>query len=88
MGHWFDVCKCNALCTMPMPMHFCTGSEETVMEYFAYHIKKRIYNKIELDGLSVLARVLQGNIWEGESKAIKAIFFDEKADEEQSKLFI
>jgi hypothetical protein len=52
----------------------------------AYNIKKGIYGGTPLDGLNVLALVsFKGNIWagDGKTKLNMAIFFDEKANEQQ-----
>jgi hypothetical protein len=52
----------------------------------AYHIKKGNYGHVSLDGLNVLAiGSFKGNIWAGDglTKVSIALFFDEKANEEQ-----
>jgi hypothetical protein len=50
----------------------------------AYRIKEGRYGEISLDGLSVLAlSYFKGNIWAGDTKANIAVFFDERASEQQ-----
>lgn len=52
----------------------------------AYHIKKGQYGETSLDGLSIMIiDSFKGNIWAGETKADLALFFDERADEDQRK---
>lgn len=52
-----------------------------------YHIKKGQYGETSLDGLNVLILdSFKGNIWAGETKADLALFFDERADEDQRKV--
>jgi hypothetical protein len=52
----------------------------------AYHIKKGQYGESSLDGLKVLMLdYFKGNIWAGETKLDLALFFDERANEEQRK---
>jgi len=51
-----------------------------------YHIRKGLYGETPLDGLNVLILdSFKGNIWAGETKVDVALFFDERADEEQRK---
>jgi hypothetical protein len=84
-GDWFDVCKCS----MPCPCEFAQaptyGDCEGVL---AYHIKKGSYGETPLDGLNALIlESFKGNIWagDGKTKLNLAIFFDEKANEQQKE---
>ena len=80
-GDWFDVCKCNIPCPCIFAQAPSYGDCEGVL---AYHIKKGQYGEITLDGLNVLALSdFRGNIWAGNTKANIAVFFDERAYEEQ-----
>jgi hypothetical protein len=82
-GDWFDVCKCNIPCPCTFAQSPSYGDCEGVM---AYHIKKGQYGETSLDGLNVLMLdYFKGNIWAGETKLDLALFFDERADEEQRK---
>ena len=80
-GDWFDVCKCN----MPCPCEFAQApSYDDCEGVMPYHIKKGQYGETSLDGLNVLILTyFKGNIWAGETKLDIALFFDERADEEQ-----
>ena len=80
-GDWFDVCNCN----IPCPCIFAQApSYDDCEGVLAYRIKKGRYGEISLDGLSVLAlSYFKGNIWAGDTKANIAVFFDERASEEQ-----
>jgi hypothetical protein len=50
----------------------------------AYHIKNGHYGETSLDGLNVLAlSYFKGNVWEGNTKVSVAMFFDERADQQQ-----
>jgi hypothetical protein len=50
----------------------------------AWHIRQGNYGDVRLDGLNVMAvGTFVGNIWEGQTKASMAIFFDERADARQ-----
>ena len=80
-GDWFDVCNCNIPCPCTFAQSPSYGNCEGVM---AYHIKKGQYGETSLDGLNVLILdSFKGNIWAGETKADLALFFDERADEDQ-----
>ncbi len=82
-GDWFDVCKCNIPCPCIFAQTPSYGDCEGVM---AYHIKKGQYGETPLDGLNVLILdYFKGNIWAGETKLDLALFFDERADEDQRK---
>jgi len=82
-GHWFDVCNCNIPCPCIFAQTPSYGYCEGIM---AYHIKKGEYGETSLDGLNVLILdYFKGNIWAGETKLDIALFFDEKANEEQRK---
>jgi hypothetical protein len=82
-GDWFDVCKCNIPCPCTFAQSPSYGDCEGVM---AYHIKKGQYGETSLDGLNVLMLdYFKGNIWAGETKLDLALFFDERANEEQRK---
>jgi hypothetical protein len=82
-GDWFDVCKCN----IPCPCEFAQAPTYNDCEgILAYHIKKGNYGETTLDGLKVLALgSFKGNIWAGDgtTKATIALFFDDKANEQQ-----
>lgn len=81
LGDWFDVCKCNIPCPCTFAQKPSYGDCDGVL---AYHIKKGQYGEISLDGLNVLAlSYFKGNIWSGNTKANIAVFFDERANEEQ-----
>ena len=80
-GDWFDVCKCSIPCPCVFAQTPTYGDCEGVM---AYHIRNGHYGETSLDGLNVLAPMsFKGNIWAGNTKAIIAFFFDERADEKQ-----
>ena len=82
-GDWFDVCNCNIPCPCTFAQTPSYGYCEGVM---AYHINKGQYAETSLDGLNVLILdSFKGNIWAGETKADLALFFDERADEDQRK---
>jgi hypothetical protein len=82
-GDWFDVCKCNIPCPCTFAQTPSYGDCEGVM---AYHISKGQYGKTLLDGLNVLILdYFKGNIWAGETKVDIALFFDERANEQQRK---
>lgn len=82
-GDWFDVCKCNIPCPCTFAQTPSYGDCEGVM---AYHIREGQYGETSLDGLNVLILTyFKGNIWAGETKMDIALFFDERADEEQRK---
>ena len=82
-GDWFDVCNCNIPCPCTFAQPPSYGECEGVM---AYHINKGQYGETSLDRLNVLILdSFKGNIWAGETKADLALFFDERADEEQRK---
>lgn len=83
-GDWFDVCNCN----IPCPCTFAqTPSYDNCEGVMVYHIKKGQYGETSLDGLNVLILdSFKGNIWAGETKADLALFFDERADEDQRKV--
>jgi hypothetical protein len=82
-GDWFDVCKCN----MPCPCEFAqTPTYGDCEGILAYNIKKGNYGETRLDDLNVIAvGNFEGNIWagDGKTKVNFALFFDEKADEQQ-----
>jgi len=80
-GDWFDVCNCNIPCPCIFAQAPSYGDCDGVL---AYRIKKGRYGEISLDGLNVLAlSYFKGNIWAGDTKANIAVFFDERASEEQ-----
>ena len=80
-GDWFDVCKCSIPCPCEFAQTPTYGDCDGVL---AYHIKNGDYGKVSLDGLNALALAdFKGNIWAGKTKANIAIFFDERANEEQ-----
>jgi hypothetical protein len=82
-GDWFDVCKCN----IPCPCVFAqTPTYVDCDGIMAYHINGGNYGVIVLDDLNVLVLdSFKGNIWagDGKTKLNVAIFFDEKANEQQ-----
>ncbi|HEY7570122.1 MAG TPA: DUF1326 domain-containing protein [Nitrososphaeraceae archaeon] len=82
-GDWFDVCKCN----IPCPCTFAqTPTYEDCDGIMVYHINRGSYGETILDGLNVLVLdSFKGNIWagDGKTKLNVAIFFDEKANEQQ-----
>ena len=82
-GDWFDVCNCNIPCPCTFAQTPSYGNCQGVM---AYHINSGQYGETSLDGLNVLILdSFKGNIWAGETKADLALFFDERADEDQRK---
>ena len=82
-GDWFDVCNCNIPCPCTFAQTPSYGDCQGVM---AYHINSGQYGETSLDGLNVLILdSFKGNIWAGETKADLALFFDERADEDQRK---
>ena len=82
-GDWFDVCNCNIPCPCTFAQTPSYGDCQGVM---AYHINMGQYGETSLDGLNVLILYsFKGNIWAGETKADLALFFDERADEDQRK---
>jgi hypothetical protein len=57
------------------------GDSEGVL---AYHIKKGNYGDTSLDGLNVIGLgYFEGNIWAGATKVSVAMFFDERANQQQ-----
>lgn len=82
-GDWFDVCKCN----IPCPCEFAqTPTYDYCEGILAYNVKIGNYGKTSLDGLNVLAvGSFKGNIWAGDgtTKVDLALFFDERANEQQ-----
>ena len=82
-GDWLDVCNCNIPCPCTFAQTPSYGDCQGVM---AYHINRGQYGETSLDGLNVLILdSFKGNIWAGETKADLALFFDERADEDQRK---
>jgi hypothetical protein len=82
-GDWFDVCNCNIPCPCTFAQTPSYGDCQGVM---AYHINRGQYGETSLNGLNVLILdSFKGNIWAGETKADLALFFDERADEDQRK---
>src|SRR4249920_1841769 len=80
-GDWFDICNCNIPCPCTFAQTPSYGDCDSVL---VYHIKRGRYGKVSLDGLNVLAlSYFKGNIWAGNTKASIAVFFDERASEEQ-----
>src|SRR5712691_11305628 len=82
-GDWFDVCKCNIPCPCEFAQAPSYGDCDGIL---AWHIKKGNYGDISLDGLNVLGLgSFKGNIWagDGSTKVSIALFFDEKANEQQ-----
>jgi hypothetical protein len=84
-GDWFDVCKCSIPCPCEFAQTPTYGDCDGVL---AYHIKKGNYGQTLLDDLNVLILdSFKGNIWagDGKTKLNLAIFFDEKANEQQKE---
>jgi len=81
-GDWFDVCKCNIPCPCTFAQTPTNGECDGVM---AYHIKEGNYGEVSLSGLNVLILdSFKGNPWTDHwVKVNVAIFFDEKANEQQ-----
>ena len=82
-GDWFDVCKCNIPCPCEFAQTPTYGDCEGIL---AYNIKKGNYDEIHLDDLNVIVlSYFKGNIWagDGKTKVDLALFFDEKANEQQ-----
>jgi hypothetical protein len=80
-GDWFDVCKC----TVPCPCTFAQApSSGDCAGVLAWHIRRGRYGTVPLDGLSLLGvSEFEGNIWDGETKAILGLFVDERASAPQ-----
>jgi hypothetical protein len=82
-GDFFDVCKCN----MPCPCEFAQAPTYDECDgIMAWHIRKGQYGETSLDGLNVMGLdSFTGNIWaaDGNTKLTAALFFDEKANEQQ-----
>ena len=82
-GDWFDVCNCNIPCPCEFAQAPTYGNCDSIL---AYNIKKGSYGDTHLDGLNVLALAsFKGNLWagDGKTKVNLALFFDEKANEQQ-----
>lgn len=82
-GDWFDVCECNIPCPCTFAQTPTYGDCDGIM---AYHIKEGNYGEVSLSGLNVLVLdSFKGNVWAGDgtTKVNVAIFFDEKASEQQ-----
>jgi hypothetical protein len=80
-GDWFDVCKCNIPCPCEFAQAPTYGDCDGVL---AYHIGSGNYGETSLDGLNVLALgYFKGNVWAGETKVTIALFFDERANQQQ-----
>lgn len=83
IGDWFDVCKCSIPCPCEFAQTPTYGDCDGIL---AYNITKGYYGGTLLDGMNVLAvGSFRGNIWagDGKTKVSMAIFFDDKADEQQ-----
>jgi hypothetical protein len=84
-GDWFDVCKCNIPCPCVFAQTPTYGDCEGIL---AYNIKEGNYGETHLEDLNVIAvGSFKGNIWagDGKTKVDLALFFDEKANEQQSE---
>ena len=80
-GDWFDVCKCTIPCPCTFAQTPTSGDCDGVL---AYHIRKGRYGDVSLDGLNLLGLGhFKGNIWGGETKAVMALFIDDRASEGQ-----
>jgi hypothetical protein len=80
-GGWFDVCKCNIPCPCEFAQAPTYGDCDGVL---VWHIQKGQYGETSLDGLNVLGLgSFTGNIWAGNTKVTAALFFDEKANQQQ-----
>lgn len=80
-GDWFDVCSCSIPCPCIFAQAPTNGECEGIL---AYHIKNGHYGDTSLTGLNALAMsYFKGNIWDGNTKASIAFFFDEQADQQQ-----
>ena len=67
--------------SLPKPQHTAT-----VKAFLAYNFKEGNYGETHLDDLNVTVRgSFKGNIWagDGKTKVDLALFFDEKANEQQ-----
>lgn len=80
-GDWFDVCKCAIPCPCSFAQSPTYGDCEGVL---AWHIREGAYGGVALDGLNVLMLgSFVGNVWGEHSDAYAAVFFDERADDQQ-----
>ena len=80
-GDWFDVCRCD----IPCPCEFAQAPTDNWCQgVLAWHIREGYYGDVQLDGLSLIAvGEFEGNMWDGETKAVMGMFMDERADESQ-----
>ncbi|NUP46365.1 MAG: DUF1326 domain-containing protein [Catenulispora sp.] len=81
-GDWFDTCKCAIPCPCTFAQAPTSGYCEGIM---AWHIREGSYGEVRLDDLNALmVGSFVGNLWAGEhTDPYAAIFFDERADEQQ-----
>ena len=80
-GDWFDVCKCAIPCPCTFAQAPTYGDCEGIL---AWHIREGRFGDARLDGLNVVALgSFDGNIWEGETKAVMGMYMDERADDAQ-----
>ena len=81
-GDWFDVCKCAIPCPCTFAQAPTYGDCEGVL---AWHIREGNFSDVRLDGLNVLMLgSFVGNPWiRDHTDAYAAVFFDERADEQQ-----
>ncbi|MGA5139869.1 DUF1326 domain-containing protein [Streptomyces azureus] len=81
-GDWFDVCNCAIPCPCTFAQAPTYGECEGVL---AWHIGEGNFGDVRLDGFNVLmVSSFVGNIWAREhTDAYAAVFFDERADEQQ-----
>jgi hypothetical protein len=80
-GDWFDTCNCAIPCPCTFAQPPTSGHCEGIL---AWHIRRGHYGDVRLDDLSVMAvGTFDGNIWEGQTKAIMGLFLDERANDRQ-----
>ncbi|MGW0706358.1 DUF1326 domain-containing protein [Streptomyces sp. NPDC002643] len=81
-GDWFDVCKCAIPCPCTFAQAPTYGDCEGVL---AWHIRDGNFGDVRLDGLNVLMLgSFVGNPWaRRHTDAYAAVFFDERADDQQ-----
>lgn len=80
-GEWFDVCKCAIPCPCSFAQPPTYGDCQGVL---VWHIREGSYGEARLDGLNAaMLGSFVGNVWGEHSDAYAAVFFDERADDQQ-----
>ncbi|WP_114454632.1 DUF1326 domain-containing protein [Halopolyspora algeriensis] len=81
-GDWFDACKCAIPCPCSFARPPTYGDCDGVL---VWHVREGTYGDTRLDGLNVvMLGSFVGNVWSGEhTDPYAAVFFDERADDDQ-----